>query len=257
LKSERTKHASVTDSLMKLLIHSISYLKNVEYDFGPIIPPADDVDLNSEGQAYEYDDYLLKKLTDGLGASPVRAEWIVDEREKLERLTGWKNIFSGRAAEHDTPPPKEGQVGTTEEIFHDRIFKVYQNTVNSLGSRNPQLAEQMRQNMDAGNTLERSKDLICSISRLVSGKNPTDPTEKESFEGQDLDNTINCMDLLENRILISIYFELFSQDQRANYLVNEEVFTNFIALNRKYLNCCLAEKDWPNAIRYKNFLSKK
>lgn len=25
LKSERTKHASVTDSLMKLLIHSISY----------------------------------------------------------------------------------------------------------------------------------------------------------------------------------------------------------------------------------------
>lgn len=193
----------------------------------------------------------MKKLTDGLSNAPVRAEWIVDEREKLERLAGWKNIFSGRAAEHDTPPPKEGQVYTAEEIFHDRVFKVYQNTIKSLGNRNPQLAEKMRQNMDAGNTLERSKDLICSISRLVSVNKPNDPSQNESFEGQDLDNTINCMDLLENRILISIYFELFSQDPRANYLVNEEVFTNFIAINRKYLNCCLAEKDWPNAIRYK------
>jgi hypothetical protein len=200
----------------------------------------------------------LKKLTDGLFTAPVRAEWIVDEREKLERLAGWKNIFSGRAAEHETPPPKEGQVYTTEEIFHDRVFNVYQNTVKSLGNRNPQLAEKMRQNMDAGNTLERSKDLICSISRLVSVNNPNDPSQNQSFEGQDFDNTINCMDLLENRILISIYFELFSQDPRANYLVNEEVFTNFIAINRKYLNCCLAEKDWPNAIRYKQkFLSKK
>jgi hypothetical protein len=200
----------------------------------------------------------LKKLTDGLSTAPVRAEWIVDEREKLERLAGWKNIFSGRAAEHDTPPSREGQVYITEEMFDDRIFKVYQNTVNSLGSRNPLLAEKMRKNMDAGNTLDRSKDLICSISRLVSVNKPTDHTKDESFEGQDLDNTINCMDLLENRILISIYFELFSQDPRANYLVNEEVFTNFIAINRKYLNCCLAEKDWPNAIRYKQkFLSKK
>ena len=104
--------------------------------------------------------------------------------------------------------------------------------------------------MDFGsvNFYNQNKELLNNISRIVNVKKIRHDDIDLSTPA-DLDKVISATETYENRILISIYFELFSQDPRANYLISEEAFTNFMVINKKYLDFCLRGNDWANAIR--------
>lgn len=235
LRNEKEKNVAVNDSVMKLIIHNISFLKNVEYDLQPIIPKegAEDCQVQDNDEAEEYDDAPLKRILEKLLDEPKKQDYNQNnDRFNLKNIKGMFDINSESKTSDMDPSQHRPSYRPEEHNLKEKTLMLYVDTMNDNKIR-----ENFARLCKDGNyniRFDEAKVLISKVHKMLHTIKKDDIIDFSGEAERDLDYIVSSFKLWYNRLLIGIYFELFSQIKTSNYLVSEEIFSNFIVINKNY-----------------------
>ena len=205
LKTEKEKNVFVNDSVMKLIIHNISFLKNVEYDLQPIIPKEESESLEKYenlDDEQEYNDDQLKRILEKLLEEPTRQDYLHTPKNEGFNLKKLTNIF-------DQKPENDSNSGPSyrpeQHNLQEKTIMLYYDTMNNTKIR--ENFSRLNKDENYNIRFDEVKLLVNKIHKMLHTVRKDDVNEIFGEAERDLDYIVSAFKMWYNRLLIGIYFE--------------------------------------------------
>ena len=190
---------------MKLIIHNISFLKNVEYDLQPIIPKEESESLEKYenlDDEQEYNDDQLKRILEKLLEEPTRQDYLHTPKNEGFNLKKLTNIF-------DQKPENDSTSGLSyrpeQHNLQEKTIMLYYDTMNNTKIR--ENFSRLNKDENYNIRFDEVKLLVNKIHKMLHTERKDDVNEIFGEAERDLDYIVSAFKMWYNRLLIGIYFE--------------------------------------------------